>query len=172
MCGVSGFNWKSTLCIEKMNKTIKHRGPDDEGIYIDEKVSLGHVRLSIIDLSSAGRQPMSNEDERVWIIYNGEIYNFLELRKKLEDKGHKFKSNTDSEVVLHAYEEWGYDCVKRFNGMWSFAIYDKNKDVLFLSRDRYGIKPLYYIGMGIDLFSPPKSKEFYSTRLTEFPMIK
>lgn len=144
MCGINGFNWRGISLIEKMNESIKHRGPDGKGVYIDDKVSLGHVRLSILDLSSAGKQPMSNEDESVWIIYNGEVYNFLGLRKELEERGHKFKSNTDTEVVLHAYEEWGYDCIESFNGMWAFAVYDKNRDTLFLSRDRFGIKPLYY----------------------------
>lgn len=144
MCGINGFNWKNLTLIEKMNKSIKHRGPDNDNIYVDNKVSLGHVRLSIIDLSSAGNQPMSNDDESVWISYNGEVYNFLELRKELEEKGYKFKSNTDTEAILHAYEEWGYNCVERFDGMWAFVLYDKNKNKLFLSRDRFGIKSQYY----------------------------
>lgn len=144
MCGINGFDWREPLLIEKMNSILTHRGPDDQDIYADDEVSLGVVRLSIIDLSVAGRQPMSNEDDTVWITYNGEVYNFMELRKELEEKGHKFKSNTDTEVVLHAYEEWGKPCVERFNGMWAFAVYDKNRNLFFLSRDRFGIKPLYY----------------------------
>jgi asparagine synthase (glutamine-hydrolysing) len=144
MCGLNGFNWEDYSLINRMNEVIKHRGPDDEGTYIDNHISLGHVRLSIIDLSSAGRQPMSNEDGSILIQHNGEVYNFLELRRELEDRGHIFNSNTDTEVIIHAYEEWGYDCVERFNGMWAFAIYDKNKGELFLSRDRFGVKPLYY----------------------------
>lgn len=129
--------------IERMNGAIKHRGPDDQSTYIDESITLGHRRLSIIDLSPAGRQPKCNEDESIWIVFNGEIYNFQEIRPVLEKLGHKFSSNTDTEVIIHAYEEWGEDCVERFNGMWAFAIYDKNKDRLFLSRDRFGVKPLY-----------------------------
>jgi asparagine synthase (glutamine-hydrolysing) len=144
MCGVNGFNWKDGTLIEDMNRVTKHRGPDDEGVYIDNMVSLGHVRLSIIDLSEKGHQPMSNEYETVWLTYNGEVYNFQELREDLLKKGHKFRSSTDAEVVIHAYEEYGLDCVKQFNGMWAFCIYDKNKDILILSRDRFGIKPLYY----------------------------
>ena len=128
-----------------MNNAIAHRGPDDRGVYLNE-ISLGAVRLSIIDLSPAGRQPMSNEDKTVWIIHNGEVYNFQELRKEL--KHYSFKSNTDTEVILHAYEEWGPSCVERFNGMWAFAVYDKKKNVIFLSRDRFGIKPLYYYWKG------------------------
>ncbi len=144
MCGISGFTWKDPDLIEKMNQALKHRGPDDHSTYVDDKISLGHRRLSIIDLSPAGRQPKANEDESIWIIFNGEIYNFQEIRKMLEEKGHRFSSNTDTEVIVHAYEEWGTGCVERFNGMWAFAIYDKTKNLLFLSRDRFGVKPLYY----------------------------
>ncbi|MCZ7355876.1 MAG: asparagine synthase (glutamine-hydrolyzing) [Candidatus Methanoperedens sp.] len=144
MCGINGFNWKDTALIEDMNGVTKHRGPDDKGIYVDEKTSLGHVRLSIIDLSEKGHQPMSNEDETIWITYNGEVYNFQELRSDLLKKGHVFKSNTDTEVIIHAYEEYGLNCVNQFNGMWAFCIYDKNKDILVLSRDQFSIKPLYY----------------------------
>jgi len=130
--------------IEKMNRALKHRGPDDQSTYIDDAVSLGHRRLSIIDLSTAGRQPKCNEDESIWIVFNGEIYNFQEIRPDLEKRGHRFSSDTDTEVIIHAYEEWGTGCVERFNGMWAFAIYDKNKGKLFFSRDRFGVKPLYY----------------------------
>ena len=144
MCGINGFTWKDELLIEKMNQSLRHRGPDDQNTYIDDKISLGHCRLSIIDLSFAGRQPKSNEDGRIWIVFNGEIYNFQEIRAMLEKKGHKFSSNTDTEVIVHAYEEWGTNCVERFNGMWAFAIYDKNKRIVFFSRDRFGVKPLYF----------------------------
>jgi asparagine synthase (glutamine-hydrolysing) len=144
MCGINGFNWNDEIQITNMNNIIKHRGPDDEGKLVDNNISLGHVRLSIIDLSNAGHQPMSNEDDMIWITYNGEVYNFQELRSDLEKKGHVFKSNTDTEVIIHAYEEYGLDCVKQFNGMWAFCIYDKNKDILVLSRDQFAIKPLYY----------------------------
>jgi asparagine synthase (glutamine-hydrolysing) len=141
MCGINGFTWKDESLINEMNEAVIHRGPDDQGVYLDE-VSLGAVRLSIIDLSSAGRQPMSNEDKTIWIVHNGEVYNYQEVREALEP--HTFKSNTDTEVILHSYEEWGPSCVERFNGMWAFAIYDKKRNIFFLSRDRFGIKPLYY----------------------------
>jgi len=142
MCGINGFNFKDQKLIEKMNEKIKHRGPDDEGFYLDENVSLGHRRLSIIDLSEKGKQPLFNEDKSLCLIFNGEIYNFQELKKKL--KNHKFFSNTDSEVILHLYEEHKEDCLKYLNGIFAFAIYDiKNKE-LFLARDRIGAKPLYY----------------------------
>jgi len=144
MCGINGFNWKNEEMIELMNETIKHRGPDDSGQYIDEGISLGHRRLSIIDLTKAGHQPMCNEDETIWLTYNGEIYNFKEIRRVLVRKGHKFKSDTDSEIIIHAYEEYGTDCLNHFNGMFAFCIYDKKKEILFLARDRIGIKPLYY----------------------------
>lgn len=127
-----------------MNLALQHRGPDDQSTYIDEMVSLGHRRLAIIDLSPAGRQPKCNEDESIWIVFNGEIYNFQEIRPLLEKAGHRFSSNSDTEVIIHAYEEWGNGCVERFNGMWAFAIYDKNKGTLFFSRDRFGVKPLYF----------------------------
>lgn len=127
-----------------MNLALQHRGPDDQSTYIDERVSLGHRRLAIIDLTPAGRQPKCNEDGSIWIVFNGEIYNFQEIRPELEEMGHEFSSNTDTEVIIHAYEEWGEDCVQRFNGMWAFAIYDKNRGLLFLSRDRFGVKPLYF----------------------------
>ena len=145
MCGINGITWKDPVLIERMNHAVRHRGPDDQGTYVDESVTLGHRRLSIIDLSSLGRQPMSNEDGSLWIVFNGEIYNFMEIRMVLEERGYRFKSNTDTEVIIHSYREWGFDCVNRFNGMWAFGLYDKAKNLIFLSRDRFGIKPLYYL---------------------------
>jgi len=156
MCGINGFNWDDEKLIKKMNNVIKHRGPDDSGIYVDEKVSLGNRRLSIIDLSKRGHQPMCNEKGDIWIVYNGEIYNFEKIKDDLKIKGHKFKSDTDTEVVLHAYEEYGFNCLNKFNGMWAFCLYDLNKKILFLARDRIGIKPLYYIGITKNLFFLPK----------------
>jgi len=149
MCGIAGIynlDRKSVDMdvIKKMIKVIKHRGPDDEGYYISEHIGLGHARLSIIDLSDSGHQPMGNEDGSVWIVHNGEIYNYKELADELKRAGHHFKSSSDTEVMIHAYEEWGADCVKRFNGMWAFAVWDSRKSQLFLSRDRLGVKPLYY----------------------------
>ena len=150
MCGINGFNWKDINLIENMNMAIKHRGPDDSGAFSDHMVSLGHVRLSIIDLSEKGHQPMEYEqgDRKAIITYNGEIYNFIDIRKDLEKKGYSFKSKTDTEVILAAYLEWGTHCVDRFDGMWAFAIYDVKESKLFLSRDRLGIKPLYYYSDG------------------------
>jgi len=130
--------------LRQMTDTMVHRGPDDAGYWMNGPVGLGHRRLAIIDLSPAGHQPMSNENGALWITYNGEIYNFQELRRELEMKGHSFRSYTDTEVVLHAYEEWGTDCLSHFNGMWAFALWDNRRRCLFVSRDRLGIKPLVY----------------------------
>ncbi len=142
MCGIAGFNWKNENVLQKMTRSLTHRGPDDEGLFVDEVVSLGHRRLSILDISTRGHQPMRFEN--LVITYNGEVYNFKQLRKQLESKGYTFVSDTDTEVVLYSYHLWGAACVERFNGMWAFCIYDKDKHTLFLSRDRFGIKPLYY----------------------------
>ena len=144
MCGINGFNWKDKYIIEKMNSSLRHRGPDDEGIYVDEEVSLGHLRLSIIDLSKNGHQPMSDRQDKFFIIYNGEIYNFQALREELELLGYSFKSNTDTEVILYSYMQWKERCLEKFNGMFAFAVYDSESKRLFLARDRMGIKPLYY----------------------------
>jgi asparagine synthase (glutamine-hydrolysing) len=127
-----------------MTDSISHRGPDDFGHFIEDQVGLGHRRLSIIDLSDHGHQPMSNEDGSILLIFNGEIYNYKEVGDQLKKKGHIFKSNSDTEVIIHAYEEYGTDCLKLFNGMFAFAIWDSNKKRLFAARDRIGIKPFYY----------------------------
>lgn len=144
MCGIVGFNWSNSELLEQMTSSIEHRGPDDSGLYVskDVNISLGHRRLSILDLSENAKQPMIYKD--YVLVFNGEIYNFRELRDSLEKEGHSFITQSDSEVVLHAYEKWGVDCVNHFNGMWAFCILDKGKNELFLSRDRFGIKPLYY----------------------------
>lgn len=144
MCGICGFNWGNSSLIKEMAHKMDHRGPDQEGYYSDSTISLGHKRLSIIDLSEKGKQPMSNEDDSLIIVFNGEIYNFQEIRSVLKEKGHDFKSDSDTEIIIHSYMEWGEDCVKKFNGMWAFCIYDKKNGKLFLSRDRFGKKPLYY----------------------------
>lgn len=148
MCGILGFSWKDDQLVRRMGKVIAHRGPDQSGVYVDNDISLGHQRLSIIDLSENGRQPMTNEDRTVWVTYNGEIYNFRELREFLEGKGHRFRSHCDTEVIVHAYEEFGPECVRHFNGMFAFAIWDKKTKQLTLARDRIGIKPLYYYHQG------------------------
>lgn len=144
MCGINGFNWNDERLIAAMNHATRHRGPDDTGVYVDDAVSLGHCRLAIIDLSARGHQPMSNEDGTIWCVYNGEVYNFQEIRPELAAAGHSFRSLTDTEVVIHAYESEGLECLNRFNGMWAFALYDRSRRRLVLARDRFGIKPLYY----------------------------
>ncbi len=149
MCGIAGiFNLNgepvSPVALRRMTDAIAHRGPDGEGYYTDSFVGLGHRRLAIIDLSSAGHQPMVSRDGSVALTYNGEIYNFQELRAELEALGHQFRSKTDSEVVLNAWMEWGETCVPKFNGMFAFAVWDKRQQALCLVRDRYGIKPLYW----------------------------
>ena len=147
MCGINGVVYKNKkpdkLEMHVMNQAIKHRGPDDEGIMSFENSILGHVRLSILDLSPKGKQPMTC-DKRFWITYNGEIYNFKTIREELKKIGHKFFSETDTEVILKAFYEWGEDCFKKFNGMWSLAILDTQKKEIIISRDRYGVKPCYY----------------------------
>jgi asparagine synthase (glutamine-hydrolysing) len=144
MCSIAGFTWEDKELIRSMNKVMSYRGPDDNGLYLSKNISLGHGRLSIIDLSKAGHQPMFDSNEEIIIVFNGEIYNFQSIRDELEKKGHKFKSNTDTEVIIYAYKEYGYDCVNKFNGMFAFAIYDTRKKEIFLARDRLGVKPLYY----------------------------
>src|SRR3989338_7011922 len=144
MCGICGFNWQDEKLLKAMTASLHHRGPDGHGFYVDSKISLGHTRLSIIDLSDAGTQPMCNEDETIWITFNGEIFNFQELRTILEQKGHRFKSHTDTEVIIHGYEEWGQKVVEKLNGMFTFAIWNENTKELFIARDRFGVKPLYY----------------------------
>jgi asparagine synthase (glutamine-hydrolysing) len=154
MCGIVGaVNWGNREVLGRMNSVQAHRGPDDAGLW-DQRLSdgtwvgLGNRRLAIIDLSPAGHMPMSNDDGTLWITYNGEVYNFLELRRELEAKGHTFHSGTDTEVILHLYEESGPDSVKRLNGMFALAIWDSREEQLFLARDHFGIKPLYYIQKG------------------------
>src|SRR5690349_4649245 len=146
MCGIAGYvseHPASESCEEMSLAMLHHRGPDEQGAWQGEHVFLGMCRLSIIDLSG-GKQPIWNEDRTCCIVYNGELYNFLDLRPELEARGHIFRTRSDTEVILHAYEEWGPDCLKRFNGMFAFAIWDERKKRLFLARDRIGEKPLYY----------------------------
>lgn len=149
MCGIAGiihFNKKSPeeTKIRGMMRQIKHRGPDDDGIFIEDAVGLGFVRLSIIDLSPDGHQPMISWDERYVLVFNGEIFNYVELREELQSKGMGFRTKTDTEVLLNAYIFWKDDCLHHFNGMWSMVVYDRQEKTIFASRDRYGIKPFYY----------------------------
>lgn len=148
MCGISGIINKNHMSVEqneiqKINDLISHRGPDDEGFYFKNNFAFGHRRLSILDLTRDGHQPMHYFDKYT-ITYNGEVYNYLEIKKELIECGYTFHSHTDTEVILASYDKWGEDCVSRFNGMWAFAIYDKEKEIIFCSRDRFGVKPFYY----------------------------
>jgi asparagine synthase (glutamine-hydrolysing) len=147
ICGIIRFDKKPVqeASIRKMMQIMKHRGPDDEGVFTDDNGALGFVRLSIIDLSLSGHQPKLSQDERYVIVFNGEIYNYIELREELIREGVFFNSQTDTEVLLNAYLNWGEDCLNHFNGMWAFAIYDREKETTFIARDRFGIKPLYYL---------------------------
>ena len=131
-----------------MTKTLAHRGPDGEGYFSDGGLGLGHRRLAILDLTAAADQPMTTPDGRYTLVYNGEVYNFREIRKELEQLGHSFRSTGDTEVVLHALAEWGSEALSRFNGMFAFAFWDNKHRTLLLARDRYGIKPLYYKPLG------------------------
>ncbi len=144
MCGICGINQRDEALIRSMAETLAHRGPDQDGFFCCDQMSLAHRRLSIIDLSENGRQPMFNEDRSVVIVFNGEIYNFLELREELTAKGHVFSSRADTEVIIHAYEEWGLNSIERLRGMFAYALYDLKEKRLLLVRDRIGIKPLYY----------------------------
>jgi asparagine synthase (glutamine-hydrolysing) len=153
MCGIAGkiyLDGQGAVdpdLVDRMMAAITHRGPDGSGKYLSPPVGLGHTRLAIIDLKT-GDQPMTNETGSIWLTYNGEIYNYKELRKELLDRGHVFHSTSDTEVIIHAYEEYGPRCVERFRGMFAFALWDKEKQILFLGRDRVGIKPLYYVNTG------------------------
>jgi asparagine synthase (glutamine-hydrolysing) len=175
MCGISGLaNWGDRETLARMTAVQSHRGPNDSGLWDHRSpdgsyIGLGSRRLSILDLSDGGHMPMSNEDGRVWITYNGEIYNFADLRQELEGKGHRFVSNTDTEVVLHLYEEMGQECVTRLNGMFAFAICDLRESPprLFMARDHFGIKPFYYAFRGGRLAFASEAKALLEVPGTE-----
>src|SRR5580704_4350700 len=148
MCGIAGIVSEAGpppdgATLHRMCQSMVHRGPDDQGIYLRGSVGLGMRRLSIIDVAG-GHQPVHNEDMTVWIVFNGEIFNFPDLRKELDSRGHHFYTNTDTEAIVHLYEEFGSECVQKLRGMFSFAIYDERRRSLLLARDRLGIKPLHY----------------------------
>ena len=149
MCGIAGMlkfggqGWVEPGVIRRMCNIMAHRGPDDDGIYTAGPIGLGMRRLSIVDLST-GHQPLSNEDGTLWIVFNGEIYNHRELREQLESHGHLYRTHSDTETIVHLYEQYGRDCVQHLRGMFAFAIWDTRAQSLFLARDRLGIKPLYY----------------------------
>jgi len=160
MCGIAGIwnlngNALEEDKLKKFTDSMSHRGPDGAGyeIFKNVQLGLGHRRLSILDLSNAGKQPMSFAENRYWITFNGEIYNFVELRKELQDKGYVFKTDSDTEVLLSAYHCWGKECLHKFNGMWAFAIWDTKEESLFLARDRFGVKPLHYTFIPSKLFA-------------------
>lgn len=146
ICGIVNFNGNAAgeSSVRNMMSVMKHRGPDDEGVFTEGNTALGFVRLSILDLSRAGHQPMESDGGRFVIVFNGEIFNYIELREELAGKGYQFRTGTDTEVLLAAYSEWGVECLDRLNGMWAFVIYDRNTRSSFAARDRYGIKPFYY----------------------------
>lgn len=154
MCGISGvIDPTETIkvsedLIQKMTSTVAHRGPDHMGTYIDSSFAFGHTRLSIIDISTQANQPMCDQSKEIFLTFNGEIFNFQELRLQLQSRGHCFTTNSDTEVVIYAYKEWGIECLQKFNGMFAFALYDKRNNEAFLVRDRFGIKPVYYLCQG------------------------
>ena len=165
MCGIAGLfslagEPVSAARIQRMCDLIEHRGPDDSGLWVNGPVGLGHRRLSIIDLSTRGRNPMPNEDESIWLIFNGEIYNYRELRPGLIERGHSFRSETDSEVIIHLYEEMGPSFIGELNGMFAFALWDARHRRLLLGRDRFGVKPLYYSLIGKTLAFASEVKAF------------
>ncbi len=162
MCGISGIIKKSLVNeqqIKAMTSIISHRGPDAEGFYFGRNFALGHRRLSIIDLSDAGKQPFEYQDNYV-IVFNGEIYNYIELRSELKTIGYQFNTETDTEVILAAYDKWGTDSLNKFNGMWSFALFDKKKNTIFCSRDWFGVKPFYYATINEQFVFGSEIKQF------------
>lgn len=168
MCGIWGFSFEDKDLLRRMGKALSHRGPDGSGSFSDRHVSLGHSRLAIIDLSEKGKQPMESEDGSIVMVCNGEIYNFQELRKELEAEGHEFSSGSDSEAIVHAYEEWGPRFLDRLRGMFALAIYDMKRGLVVLARDRLGIKPLYYHFDGSSLVFASEVKAILEYR--RFPL--
>jgi len=167
MCGIFGYiGFEEDELLRRMGEVIRHRGPDDHGYHEQGKINLGIRRLSIIDLEG-GHQPIYNENNSSVVVYNGEIYNYLELSEELKRKGHQFKTNCDTEVIIHAYEEYGIDCLDRFNGMFVFALYDKGTDELIIARDRAGIKPLYYFHKGGRFIFASEAKAILESKYVE-----
>lgn len=167
MCGIAGIlgfrkpERVNLQSLSRMLSSMSYRGPDENGIYIDKKIGLGQVRLSIIDLSS-GRQPIGNEDGTIWVVFNGEIFNYIELREQLRLRGHRFSTNSDTEVLVHLYEERGAEMVSELNGQWAIALWDARKQLLMLSRDRVGIRPLHYAEDGDRLFFASEMKAIFA----------
>ncbi len=165
MCGIAGFSdpgldaSAAAERLQPMLAAIRHRGPDDEGALVEPGIALGMRRLSIIDLAT-GRQPIHNEDRTIWVVFNGEIYNYTALRAELEGRGHRFYTSSDTETIVHAYEEWGDDAFARLRGMFGIALWDARSRTLVLARDRAGIKPLHYAVVGDGCSSDPKSSRY------------
>jgi len=163
MCGIAGFaGFEDEALLRRMIEVLQHRGPDDTGVFSDNDVGLANARLSIIDIEG-GHQPISNENGSVHVTYNGEIYNYRELREELQRLGHRFKTQSDTEVIVHGYEQWGDNCVAKLNGMFAIALWDSAKRKLFLARDRMGIKPLYFAVGGESLFFGSEMKAILQT---------
>ena len=174
MCAIIGYSLNSktypTNYIKWLHQGVKlmaHRGPDDEGVFLsdDNEIGLGHRRLSVIDLSNFGKQPMKNLNKNLIITFNGEIYNFKELKNTLVELGYCFNSRTDTEVILYAYQEWGVDCLSKLKGMFAFTIFDKIKDIFFCARDRVGEKPFYYSFLNKNFFFASELKVFLKSDL-------
>ena len=178
MCGIAGILTKTEIqnnletLMLRMQTALQHRGPDDQGIYIspNRQVAFAHTRLSIIDLSTAGHQPMSTPDGRYWITFNGEIYNFRQLRHELETKGEQFHSQTDTEVILKLYQHQGAECVKHLRGMFAFAIWDNQEQTCFIARDPLGIKPLYYWQSGSTLVFASELRAILASKLPKIDL--
>ena len=172
MCGIAGIVSSDRLDQDapsraiRMRDVISHRGPDEAGLHCDDQAALAHRRLSIVDLRS-GQQPLANEDGSVWVIFNGEIYNHADVRRELEAHGHVYRTKSDTETIVHAYEQWGEDCVQRFRGMFAFAIWDAPKRRLLLVRDRLGVKPLYWALRGGTLLFASEIKAILASGLIE-----
>ncbi len=148
MCGLAGWlNWSGrpdATAVERMTTALAHRGPDAAGLHAKGPIALGHRRLSIIDVAVNNNQPLADQDEKLWIVFNGEIYNFRDIRRDLEGHGTRFRTQGDTEVIIEAYRRWGVDCLARFNGMFAFALWDEDRRELFVARDRAGEKPFFF----------------------------
>jgi asparagine synthase (glutamine-hydrolysing) len=172
MCGIAGFvavdplDRDATDRATRMRDVLVHRGPDDAGLYCDAHAALAHRRLSIVDLST-GHQPLSNEDRTIWVVFNGEIYDHRDVRHRLEQHGHLYRTHSDTETIVHAYEQWGDDCVHHFRGMFAFALWDAPRRRLLLARDRLGIKPVYWTRAGRTLLFGSEIKALLASGMVQ-----
>ncbi len=172
ICGIVNFDGRPVeeAAVVSMRDVMVNRGPDAAGLHVKNNAGLGHRRLSIIDLSPLGNQPMTNEDGSLWVVFNGEIYNFPELRRALLDKGHAFRSGSDTEVILHGYEQWGERVFSRLDGMFAIGLWDENAERLFLARDRFGKKPLYHAQRGATVMFSSDIKSFWQLDPSRFTL--